>query len=79
MPTDNPTVIWAGEVFDDGQRRDGRVVRCPPDGDLVFEVNHGQAAMSEPIWRRRPEPFFEFLRAAGSLMEAARVAQKVLH
>lgn len=76
MAIENPTVIWAGDVFDDGQRRDGRVVRCPPDGDLVFEVNHGHAAMSEVIWHRRVDPFFEFLRAAGTLMEAARLSHK---
>ncbi len=63
-------VIWTGTVFDDGQMRNGRVVRCPPDGDLVFEVEHGRSSMGEVLWRQRHEPFFEFLRAAGAVMDA---------
>lgn len=62
-------IIWTGEVFHEGRIKNGRVVRDLDQGDLVFEIYHGQTAMSEPIWLRRHEPFLEFLRAAGAAMD----------
>ena len=74
-----PKVIWTGQVFYDGQNRTGRVVRDDDQGDLVFEVEWGHAAMGETIWKRSEEvrtqaPFREFLIAAGNLMMAAEIA-----
>lgn len=77
METRMPHVIWTGEVFYDGQKRMGRVVRCPDDGgDLVFEVDLGHHdAMMQTIWKRSEEGAFrEFLIHCGNVLASTRKA-----
>ena len=69
-----PEVVWTGEVFYDGQKRIGRVVRCPDTGgDLVFEVVWGEDAMMQTIWKRSQEGAFrEFLIHCGNILALAQ-------
>ena len=69
-----PEIIWAGEVFLDGQNRNGRVVRCPDTGgDLAFEVEWGHDAMMQKIWKHNEEGAFrEFLIHCGNVLVLAQ-------
>ncbi len=69
-----PEIIWTGEVFYDGQKRQGRVVRCSDsDGVLTFEVAWGQDAMLQTIWKRSQEVAFrEFLIHCGNVLALAQ-------
>lgn len=62
-------IIWADTVFYNGHHRNGRVVRCPDTGDLVFEVDSGDDAMMQKIWIRSEEGAFrEFLIHCGNVL-----------
>jgi hypothetical protein len=64
-----PEVIWFGEVAYDGQNRNGRVVRSEADGDLAFEVERGQDAMMQKIWKPSEiGAFREFLIYCGNVI-----------
>ena len=69
-----PEIIWTGEVFYSGQNRNGRVVRIPDAGDLVFEIEWGHDAMMQQIWKRSEDTFREFLIHCGNVLLA--LAQK---
>ena len=62
-----PEVIWTGEIFHDGQYRDGRAV-LRDDPHVVFEYFYRPDAMNEPIWKRVDFAPQEFLIAAAKAL-----------
>lgn len=68
-----PTIIWGGEIFYSGQKRNGRAVRCHDTGDLIFEVEWGHDAMMQKIWKHCEEGAFrEFLIHCGNVLALAQ-------